>query len=70
MARRPSRLKKVSYVLQVTCDKTHEMNEGEFLNQVREALQLQGIRLADGRVTVSVTKRIEEYINPAKEQAK
>lgn len=65
--RRSSRIKKVSYILQITCDKTPETNEPEFLNLVRQALY-DGRILLDGTVPrVSVTKRIEEYVNLAKE---
>lgn len=69
-----SRMKKVSYVLQVTCDKLPEMNEKEFLEEVRARIHnVKGqdsapelIMLNSGRPRVSVLRRVEEYIVPGK----
>lgn len=80
VSRTRSRTKKVSYVLQVTCDKIPEMNEAEFLQEVRARLfdakgqlmppvQFIGIKANDTGYTfprVSVLRRIEEYIVPGK----
>lgn len=62
-----SRIKKVSYVLQVSCNKTHSMNENEFLESVRCALFQAGIGLEERAPRVSVLKRVEEFLSPAKE---
>lgn len=66
MPRKPTRVKKVSYVLQVSCDKIPNMNEAEFLKHVRD--RLTNIH-NDGTpalsfARVSVLKRIEEFVKP------
>lgn len=63
MTRRASRTKKVSYVLQVTCDKTSPDNETDFLNRVRGALVNNGVFLESNPPRVSVIRRVEEYIS-------
>lgn len=63
MPRTPSRTKKTSYVLQVTCDKLPHMNEKEFLEHVRTSLMQEGnIGLNKQLARVSVIKRVEEFI--------
>lgn len=78
MPRARSRTKKTSYVLQVTCDKLPNMNETEFLQEIRERIQGQAptgqfppdfIGIDGKSPRVSVTKRVEEYVNPAKESS-
>lgn len=72
-----SRTKKVSYVLQVSCDKVPEMNEKEFLQEIRDRIydaagkytvggHLVGVN--GGLPRVSVVKRLEEYISVEKEK--
>lgn len=76
---RRSRMKQVSYVLQVTCDKIPEMNEKEFLDEIRRRIydpsyyadkQFKLIGINGSSPRVSVIRRVEEYINPAKESSK
>lgn len=68
MTRTRSRVKHVTYTLNVTCNKTPEMNERDFLEQVRIVLDQGGINLDGTRPRVSVIRRVEEYLPTAKEQ--
>lgn len=70
--RNRSRTKKVTYVLQVTCDKIPEMNEKEFLQEVRDRLYdlkppsakfgQTAIVLNGQYPRVSVLRKVEEYL--------
>lgn len=78
MKRVRSRNKRTTYVLQVTCEKLPDMNEAEFLREVRTRLhdcngyhvkENSDIALAGALPKVSVLKRIEEFLPAAgKEQ--
>lgn len=74
-----SRLKKVSYVLQVQCEKIPDMNEPEFLAEIRRRINggaptpvgqfpPEPITFGGTFPRISVLKRIEEFISPAKEE--
>lgn len=59
-----SRTKKVSYVLQVQCIKPPQMNEKEFLAQLRGILFESGIRReGQSAPTVSVIQRTETFLS-------
>lgn len=68
MPRARSRIKKVSYVLQVTCDKIPDMNEKDFLGIIRGVLHQHGICLDKQSPKVSVVRRVEEFINPGEKE--
>ena len=69
MPRTRSRIKKVSYVLQVSCNKPADLNEKEFLEAIRSALFHHGIGRDGSSAAVSVIKRTEEFLTaPTKEK--
>jgi len=71
-----NRTKKVSYVLQVTCNKIPQMNENEFLAEVRRRLfdptyycdkHPSPIEFEGTHPRVSVYRKVEEYHAAIKE---
>ena len=61
-ARTRRRIKRVTYTLQVTCEKPANMNEQQFLNEVRNTLHDElHVTLEGNRPRVSVLKRTEEF---------